>query len=137
MRTYRYLEHRSDLLIEGSGRTIPEALESVAQGLFNSISSASLHQSGPVTITFTESGIDVQDLIINIFTRVLAEMDAQSKVGTSLKVLSFDDEKHTAEVELVLCDGKAKLHVKAVTFHEFQLIKSSNGLTSLRILFDI
>ncbi len=137
MPSYRYLEHRSDLLIEGSGHSFPEAVESVAEGLFHSISSTSSVSSNPVKVKFSESGIDTQDLVINVFTRVLAEMDSQSKIGISLKVVSLDEKAHKAVVELSLSDGKARLQVKAVTFHEFLLSKSKTGPTTLRVLFDV
>lgn len=138
MSSYKYLEHTSDLLIEGSGHSFPEAIESVAQGLFNSISSSKpLLASRPVKVKFTETGVDTQDLVINIFTRVLAEMDSQSKIGTSLKVVSLDEKAHKAIIEFGLCDGKARLHVKAVTFHEFELKAPKQGLVTLKVLFDI
>ncbi|MCX8199903.1 MAG: archease [Candidatus Micrarchaeota archaeon] len=138
MPNYKYLEHRSDLLIEGSGPSFAGAVESVAQGLFNSISSASSKPaSNSQVVKFTETGIDTQDLVINIFTRVLAEMDMHAKIGISLKILSYDPIKNTACAELELAEGKARLHVKAVTFHEFMLEQVQGGNTVLRVLFDI
>jgi len=137
MPLYRYLEHRSDLLIEGKGHSLPRAIESIAQGLFNAISSKNASPANSSEVKFSESGVDMQDLIINIFTRVLAEMDSHSKIGISLKVLKLDAENNTADVLLTLADGPARLHVKAVTFHDFSLSKTEDGLTLVRVLFDI
>ena len=134
MPNYRYLEHTSDLYIEGSGASPGEAIESVAQGLFDSINvsvSGSVHE-----IEITESGSDTEDMIINLFTRVLAEMDAEGRQGIWLSVKNIDIESNKVQAVLRTSEGKAKLHVKAVTFHGFELL-AQDGKTTLRILFDI
>ncbi len=135
MQGYKYLEHTSDLYIQGEGRDVKEAMESVAQGLFNSISNFckfGTHES----MIFDEKGLDLQDLIVNVFTRILAEMDASGKVGCSIDVLELDEQNLTAKVKLHLCDSDAKLHIKAATFHDFK-IERTHQKTKLSVLFDI
>ncbi|MGB9635135.1 MAG: archease [Candidatus Micrarchaeia archaeon] len=136
MYSYKYLEHTSDLYIEGAGSNLSEAIESVAQGMFNSISSSCVLGTKEY-VEFSENGINLQDLIINIFTRVLAEMDASSKTACNLEVLSLDESTFSSKVRITLCKSEStKLHVKAATFHGFSIIRKG-GSISLRVLFDI
>jgi len=137
LQEYRYLNHKSDLFIQGRGDSLADAVEAVAQGLFKSITSPESVPKNVEALVFTESGNDLQDLIINIFTRVLAEMDINSKVGTRLEVISLDTKNNTASIRLRLCDGRAKLHVKAVTYHEFSIEQEGDKETTIKVLFDI
>lgn len=134
MQSYRFLEHTSDLFIEGRGASVGEAVASVAQGLFISISN-SCKLGTLEKVVFDESGSDIEELIINIFTRVLGEMDATGKVGCNLEVLDFDEHNFRAKVRLFMCESDAKLNVKAATFHDYSLIR--NDEVVLHVLFDI
>ncbi len=62
---------------------------------------------------------------------------AGGKFAIARDMVSLDEKAHKAVVELSLSDGKARLQVKAVTFHEFLLSKSKTGPTTLRVLFDV
>ncbi len=126
---YKYLEHTSDLFIESKCSHFSHCIESIADGLFRAISDLENPQD-PEVIEFEEEGLDLEDLIINLFTRVLAEMDASGKVGSKLEVLSL--EKNSIKVRLTLVSSPANLHVKAVTFHGFHADDHT-----LRVLFDI
>lgn len=132
-REYRFLSHTSDLFIQGRGNTPAEAIEAVAYGLFASISSEPA-TSDCITLQFEESGTDFQDLVVNIFTRILAEMDINSRIGTALQVTSLDGNR--ARLKLRLCKGRAKMHVKAVTYHELRIVEEG-GEHKLSVLFDI
>ncbi|MCX8205714.1 MAG: archease [Candidatus Micrarchaeota archaeon] len=129
---YRFLNHRSDLFIQGTSDTQAGAIEAVAYGLFASICGET--QKDCITVQFEESGVDFQDLVVNIFTRILAEMDINSRIGAGLQVVSLEGNR--AKLKLRLCKGRAKMHVKAVTYHEFQMVEE-NGKHKLRVLFDI
>ena len=136
MADYKFLEHASDLLIQGEGPDLSSAVVAVAHGLFKSITRNISSFSDISYIEFSESGVDVQDLVVNIFTRVLAEMDCTGRLACRFELLAFDEELNTATIKLGLCEGNAKLSVKAVTFHDFK-IRAANGITTLTVLFDI
>jgi len=126
---YTYLEHRADLYIQGEGRDRNEAIESIADGLFN-ITGKGIEKE---KIEFEETGIDFQDLIVNIFTRILGEMDAENLSGAKIKVLEITDNK--AKIEFYYGENVNKMHVKAVTLHGFEEIKEKNNV-KIKILFD-
>lgn len=126
---YTYLEHRADLYIQGEGRDRNEAIESIADGLFN-ITGKGIEKE---KIEFEETGIDFQDLIVNIFTRILGEMDAENVSGSKIKVLEITDNK--AKIEFYYGDNVNKMHVKAVTLHGFEEIKEKENV-KIKILFD-
>lgn len=126
---YTYLEHRADLYVQGEGRDRNEALESIADGLFN-ITGKGIEKE---KIEFEETGIDFQDLIVNIFTRILGEMDAENLSGAKIKVLEITDNK--AKIEFYYGENVNKMHVKAVTLHGFEEIKEKNNV-KIKILFD-
>ncbi len=126
---YTYLEHRADLYVQGEGRDRNEALESIADGLFN-VTGKGIEKE---KIEFEETGIDFQDLIVNIFTRILGEMDAENLSGAKIKVLEITDNK--AKIEFYYGENVNKMHVKAVTLHGFEEIKD-NGKIKIKVLFD-
>jgi SHS2 domain-containing protein len=126
---YTYLEHRADLYVQGEGRDRNEALESIADGLFN-VTGKGIEKE---KIEFEETGIDFQDLIVNIFTRILGEMDAENLSGAKIKVLEITDNK--AKIEFYYGENVNKMHVKAVTLHGFEEIKEKNNV-KIKILFD-
>ncbi len=126
---YQYLEHTSDLFIQSECSRFSKCIESLAEGLFRAISDLDGWDEEKI-IEFEEDGIDLEDLVINLFTRVLAEMDAEGMVGYKLDVLDLSDLRVKARLTLV--NAPAKLHVKAVTFHGFHADDRS-----LRVLFDI
>lgn len=126
---YTYLEHRADLYVQGEGKNRNEAIESIAEGLFNVTGKG----IGKNKIEFEETGIDFQDLIVNIFTRILGEMDAENVSGAKIKVLEITDNK--AKIEFYFSENVNKMHVKAVTLHGFEEIKEKNNV-KIKILFD-
>lgn len=127
--TYTYLEHRADLYVQGEGRDRNEAIEGIADGLFN-VTGKGMEKN---KIEFEETGIDFQDLIVNIFTRILGEMDAENVSGSKIKVLEITDNK--AKIEFYYGDNVNKMHVKAVTLHGFEEIKNKNNV-KIKVLFD-
>ncbi len=127
--TYTYLEHRADLYVQGEGRDRNEAVEGIADGLFN-VTGKGMEKN---KIEFEETGIDFQDLIVNIFTRILGEMDAENISGSKIKVLEITDNK--AKIEFYYGDNVNKMHVKAVTLHGFEEIKNKNNV-KIKVLFD-
>jgi SHS2 domain-containing protein len=126
---YTYLEHRADLYIQGEGKNRNEALENIAQGLFN-ITGKGNEES---KLEFTETGIDFQDLVINIFTRILGEIDAEMVSGSKIIIKEITETR--AEVEFYYGENVNKMHVKAVTLHGFEEIKEENKI-KIKILFD-
>lgn len=126
---YTYLEHRADLYIQGEGKNRNEALENIAQGLFNIIGKGKEESK----LEFAETGIDFQDLVINIFTRILAEIDAEMVSGSKIIIKEITDTN--AKVEFYYSENVNKMHVKAVTLHGFEEIKEKDKV-KIKVLFD-
>lgn len=125
---YTYLEHTADLYIQGEGKDRGEALEAIAQGLFNVTGLGKPENK----IEIKETGIDFQDLIVNVFTRILGEIDAEMVSGSKIIVKEITDTKAT--IEFYYGENVNKMHVKAVTLHGFEEIKNDN--VKIKILFD-
>lgn len=126
---YTYLEHRADLYIQGEGNNRKEAIEGIAQGLFN-ITGKGIDKE---FMELEESGIDFSNLIVNIFTRILGEMDVESISGSRIEVLEVSDTN--IKVKFYYGDNVNKMHVKAVTLHGFEEIKEKETC-KIKILFD-
>ncbi len=126
---YTYLEHKADLYIQGEGKNRKEAIEAIGDGLFNVIGKGEKQNK----IEFTETGIDFQDLVVNLFTRILGEIDAEMVSGSKIKVEEITETK----VKIIFYYGENvnKMHVKAATFHGFEEIKEENKI-KIKILFD-
>jgi SHS2 domain-containing protein len=128
----------ADLLVEGTGATLGEAVGNVALGMLNSITPL----EGIVekeTFTAEVEGTDIQSLIFNLLDELLFLNDSEGLTAKSIKV-TLDEKRLKARAE---CRGerfsaathKVGIAVKAVTYHMMKIEKTPKGV-SLRMVFD-
>jgi SHS2 domain-containing protein len=128
----------ADLLVEGRGRTLEEAVANVALGMLNVITPL----EGIVereSFTAEVEGTDLQSLLFNLLDELLFLNDSEGLTAKSLTV-EIDEENLKAVAE---CRGErftAATHnvgiaVKAVTYHMMSIEKSGDGFI-VRMVFD-
>ena len=136
MKHYELVEHTADVGVKAYGKTIAEAFEHAAEGMFDIITDESTIQPiGEYTIILEAP--DVEQLLVDWLSQLLFLNGAHSLVfgkfevtltGTSLSARvfgeKFDTKKHRMGVE-----------VKAVTYHMLQV--HLEDPLFVQVLFDI
>ena len=128
----------ADLLVEGKGNTLGEAVANVALGMLNAITPLE-GISERETYTFSAEGIDLQSLILNLLDEILFLNDSEGITAKSLNV-KIDEEKFRASAVGRGERFSAKTHetgiaVKAVTYHMMKIERTSEG-NRVFVVFD-
>ncbi len=128
----------ADLLVEGMGRTLGEAVANVALGMFNVITPLKGIKEKETFYAKAE-GNDLLNLIFNLLDELLFLNDSKGLTAKNLKV---DIDEKTLKASAT-CRGErfsAATHevgiaVKAVTYHMMAVEKTPEGY-SVRVVFD-
>ena len=128
----------ADLLVEGKGNTLGEAVANVALGMLNAITPLE-GITERETYTVKAEGIDLQSLIFNLLDEILFLNDSEGITAKSLNV-KIDEEKLRASAVGRGERFNAKTHetgiaVKAVTYHMMKIERTTEGYRVL-VVFD-
>jgi protein archease len=128
----------ADLLVEGKGNTLGEAVANVALGMLNAITPLEGISEREI-YTFSAEGTDLQSLILNLLDEILFLNDSEGITAKSLNV-KIDEEKFRASAVGRGERFSAKTHetgiaVKAVTYHMMKIERTAEGYRVL-VVFD-
>ena len=126
----------ADLLVEGRGNNLSEAVANVALGMLNAITPLS-GISERDTYTVNAEGIDLESLIFNLLDEILFLNDSEGMTAKSLTV-EIDEEKFKASAVGKGERFSAKTHetgiaVKAVTYHMMKIERTTEGCRVLMV----
>jgi SHS2 domain-containing protein len=139
---FEFLEHTADLYIAAYGSSLEEAFENAAYGMFEGMTDLAKVQPKQEDIIQVE-GYDEQALLYNwleallvkfdvtgnLYSRFTVEEMQKTSQGFKLKARiwgePFDQEKHLS-----------KVGVKAVTYHQMEIIKKPS-LVTVKFILDI
>ncbi|MBM3292736.1 archease [Candidatus Bathyarchaeota archaeon] len=128
----------ADLLVEGHGITLDEAISNVGLAMFNSITPLDgINEKENFVID--ADGIDEMSLLFNLLDEMLYLNDVEGLVAKKIKV-NFDTSKLKARAECIgerftALTHKAGIAVKAVTYHMME-IKKVKDAWIVRVVFD-
>ena len=128
----------ADLLVEGRGRTLDEAVVNVILGMFNSITPLEGIKEND-NFFVKAQGIDEMSLLFNLLDEMLYINDVEGLVAKKIS-LEFDILNLVANADCIGEKFSASTHnvgiaVKAVTYHMME-IKKENELWTVRVVFD-
>jgi len=132
--SYRFLEHRSDIIILGRNRTFEAALEDVGNGMFTQMGAEGASESDSFDIDF--SAPTKEQLVVQLLTEVIAECETRPLRPRRMEVLRFDHSRLSISARV---HGEKKIPeniIKAVTYHELRVEKIGGGW-EIQVLFDI
>jgi len=140
-KSYRYLPHTADIKVEAWGNTLEEAFASSALALENTTVEIENVDQVEEREIFA-SGSDLYELLYNFLEKLIIDIDVDQMVYSYFKVniLKKDDEYYLT----CMCKGEKlnpskhhpKIHIKAITYHEMEIIKE-NGRYIIRYVLDI
>jgi SHS2 domain-containing protein len=140
--SYVILEHPADIGIEASGKTLKDALEAASIGLSSimvNTENIDCHEDRLIEL----EAIDEEALIIKWLNEILFYFDSESFICKKVSILNLKRDGDVFKITGNLTGERfssekheVKTHVKAVTYHQFELVESGSGVV-LRIFFDI
>jgi SHS2 domain-containing protein len=140
--SYKFLEHPADIGIEATGKTLIEAIESASLGLISVMVDTENIDCMEMKHIELEA-IDEEALVIKWLNEILFYFDSESFICKNISISNIDSDDNNFKItgsltgELFSSEKhKFKVHVKAATYHQFELIESGSGVL-LRIFFDI
>ena len=138
MKKYTLIDHTADIGIKAYGKSLSEAFENAAKGMFDIITDKSdIDSVGQYDIEL--SADDLEQLLVDFLSELLYLNSAKSLVFGFFKVsLDQKQKKLNAKVfgeKFDFSKHKIGTEIKAVTYHMLEIKK--NKKYSLQVLFDI
>jgi SHS2 domain-containing protein len=138
MKTYELIDHTADVGVKAYGKTISEAFENAAKGMFDIITDSSeIENIGQYTIELEAP--DMEQLLVDWLSDLLFLNSAKNLVFGFFKI-ELDEKKNklTAKVfgeKFNLSKHKIGAEIKAVTYHMLEVKKKRP--IHVQVLFDI
>jgi len=140
---FEFLEHTADLYIAAYGESLEEAFENAAFAMFEGMTDLSKVKTQLEELVEVE-GQDEQALLYSWLEALLVKLDVagnlyskfqiinikKTSVGFSLKAKiwgePFNSKKHLS-----------KVGVKAVTYHQMEILRDAEGMVTVKFILDI
>lgn len=138
---FEFLEHTSDIYIEGYGETLEEAFGNTAIGLGHLIVTSSNVEKN-ICKKIEVSSEDLESLLFDFLSKFLVFQDAESLIFHYVKVEKISKNKGwhlTAKAFGEKFDPKKHeegTHVKGITYHGME-IKKEKDEYKIKVLVDI
>lgn len=136
MSHYRSLSHTADCKIQIWGKTLKQLCESGLEGMNSVMNPLFDTPRQEVVVQVTCQGKDTTDLLIDFLSQVLTLEHIKKAVFTKIVYFLVTDFLLEASLfgHTVSAFGK---EVKAVTYHEAEVVFDKNGQLSTVLVFDI
>lgn len=128
--SYTFLEHTSDIIIEGKGKSFEEALEEVAKGMITQMGAdkAKKKEKLKIEIPLLQTK---EDIVVGTLSEIIASCEGEPFAPVDVKISIGKNIK----IELIGERKTPKNIIKAVTYHELRIKKGKNW--KIAVLFDI
>jgi len=138
MKTYELINHTADVGVKAYGKTISEAFENAAKGMFDIITDKSeIENIGQYNIELEAP--DLEQLLVDFLSDLLFLNSAKNLVFGFFKV-ELDEKKSKLSAKVFgekfnISKHKAGAEIKAVTYHMLEVKKKKPF--HVQVLFDI
>ncbi len=133
---YRYIGHTADIIVEGEGKSLVEALEQTALGIIERIGKAKKEE---MSFEVEEHAENLDELIVHaLSTGIITGCEVRELEPHSFRVLLLETKgkEKVLKVRVGAGHGKLKDVVKAITYHELA-VEEKKGKAIVRVLLDI
>ncbi|MEM3731545.1 MAG: archease [Candidatus Bathyarchaeia archaeon] len=139
---YEFLEHTADVYIAAHGKNLAEALENAAAAMFDVMTD--IEKISPKTKDYVE--VDAEDeyaLLYSWLEALLIKFDVNGMLYSKFKILDLKQTSSGIKLKAEAWGEKynsqkhpQKVGVKAVTYHQMEIIKE-RGKVTLKFILDI
>lgn len=128
--------HTADIRLKIEASTLPELFEVAVEGM-NSIIKLKVESSKLKVKRFLEiQSVDKTALLIDFLNEVLYQSHVNKEIYIEVKFLEFSETALKAEIYGVKIEEFDE-DIKAVTYHEAEIVKNEKGNFETVIVFDI
>lgn len=140
---FEFLEHTADLYIAAYGKSLEEAFENAAYAMFEGMTDIDKVQPKQEDTVEVE-GHDEQALLYNWLEALLVKFDVSGNLYSRFKIARIEKTlagfKLNAKIWGEPFNSKkhlSKVGVKAVTYHQMQILRDANGAVTVKFILDI
>ena len=131
---YEEIEHTADLAMRVRGRDMAQLLQNAAEGMLM-LSAVELKPEEGRRISLELQAPDREQLLVVWLEELLYGMEMRSVAYQGFDIEVHDGPRLAASMHEVELDSIGK-HIKAVTFHDLQIVATLEGL-EVTIVFDV
>lgn len=135
MRKYRFIDHTADIRLLIEATTYPELFEGALEGMKALMYPEALHRL-EVKQEISISAKDATSLLVDFLAEVLTLSQIQRAI---FEKVEFSELTHT-QLRATIFGQKVDFFekdIKAVTYHEANVVQDTNGTYTTTIIFDI
>ena len=140
---FEFLEHTADLYIAAHGKSLEEAFENAAAAMFEGMTE--LDKIKPQIEDIVEvEGYDKQALLYNWLEALLLKFETENKLYSRFKIAQIKNISKgfrlTAKIRGEPFDPNlhlSKVGVKAVTYHQMEIIENRKEGVTVKFILDI
>ena len=141
MKGHRFLDHTADIKIEAWGDTLEEAFEAAGTAFYDVMLDVNKVEKR-IEKEIKVSGFDIMSLLFNWIDKLILIFELDNLVFRDFKVdIEIDGEDYRLEAlgfgeEYDREKHGYKVHVKAMTYHEMEVVEEENRVV-VRYVVDI
>lgn len=140
--SYKLLEHTADIGFEVRGNDLKSTIEAATEALYN-VMVISREINCSITQKVEIEAIDKEAVIIKWLNEVLFLFDSYSFIAGKIEIEKVEEDSNGAKITGTLHGEifnpklhEFKTHVKAVTFHQFEILETKQEIT-LKVFLDL
>ena len=134
MTGFEEIEHTADRAFRVTGRDLAELLENAARAI-HALDGPQPAGEPSATREIEVEGVDSESLLVNWLNEILYLEQSHQLVCEHFHIDELKNHRLRARVETRQCD-RSSTHIKAVTFHNLKIRKTSQGLEA-EIVLDV
>ncbi len=138
---YKYLSHTADIKIEAWGKDLEEAFIEAGKALEDA--AIDINRVEPrQKVEFEIGGDDLEELLYNFLEELIIKIDVDRMVFSNFEVeIRERDGRYMLKCraygeKLDMDKHRPKIHIKAATYHEMEIINRDGGVV-IRYVLDI
>ncbi len=138
-KTFEILDHTADLGIRVSGENLENLFQNAAHAMMRIILDKGPQQPGSIT-ELSVKGADLPDLMVRWLGEILYLFEGENRVVTRTKICHITSDHLDARIETIpYASNRHEIltEIKAVTYHQIDVIRSKTGVWNARIIFDL
>ena len=132
---FEEIEHTADQALIIYGRNLEELLLNAARGLNSLMGIDEDHNSTPITKSIKLDAIDAESLLVEWLSELAYWAEAEMLIFSKFDLQTI----RPTHVKALICGSRVtqmKKHIKAVTYHNLEIVKSETGLAAT-VVFDV
>lgn len=136
MKQHFVTPHVADIRLVVEGTTLQELFSAALEGMADIIVSGSCGKRATATMELSVTSFDTTTLLIDFLSDVLTQTHLTRTIFCTANFTDFTPSSLKATLHGYVVDGFEE-DIKAVTYHEAEVVKNSRGNYETVIIFDI